>query len=83
LTKYLADIKGSAREVSRHPYNYVIILKSASQKLIGSCNSKISSIVVAPVEGAQLHDSTDADESSALPTAERARSLLQALEELS
>ncbi|KIJ19995.1 hypothetical protein PAXINDRAFT_7259 [Paxillus involutus ATCC 200175] len=66
LTKYLADIKGSARE-----------------KLIGSCNSKISSIVVAPVEGAQLHDSTDADESSALPTAERARSLLQALEELS
>ncbi|KAF8845748.1 hypothetical protein BDN67DRAFT_296660 [Paxillus ammoniavirescens] len=66
LTKYLADIKGSAR-----------------QKLIDSCNSKISSIVVAPVEDAQLHGSTDADESSARPTAERARSLLQALEELS
>ncbi|KIL00005.1 hypothetical protein PAXRUDRAFT_68114, partial [Paxillus rubicundulus Ve08.2h10] len=62
LTKYFADIRGSAR-----------------QKLIDSCNSKISSPAVAPVEGAQLHDSTDAKESSAHPTAERARSLLQAL----
>ncbi|KAF9247022.1 hypothetical protein BU15DRAFT_26455, partial [Melanogaster broomeanus] len=64
LTKYLADIKGGAR-----------------QKLIDSCNSKISPIVVAPMEGAQPHDSTNAEDSSATshPTVSRAHSLLQAL----